>query len=59
LQAGDVITQFGDLAVADIQGLADALRRYKPGEKVKVTVKRGGKDVGLEVELGAPRGGKK
>src|SRR5690606_28225569 len=33
LQAGDIITKFGDLAIADIQGLADALRTYKPGDK--------------------------
>lgn len=59
LQAGDVITKFGDLAIADIQGLADALRKYKPGEKVNVTAKRAGKDVTVEVTLGAPRGAKK
>ncbi|MGC1274699.1 MAG: M20/M25/M40 family metallo-hydrolase [Planctomycetaceae bacterium] len=59
LQAGDVITQFGDLAIADIQGLADALRTYKPGDKVKVTVHRGGKSVTMDVVLGAPRGSKK
>ncbi len=56
LQAGDVITQFGDLAIADIQGLADALRTYKPGDKVTVTVRRGDKTVSTEVVLGATRG---
>lgn len=59
LQAGDVITKFGDLAIGDIQGLADALRTYKPGEKVKVILQRGGQDVTVEVELAAPRGSKK
>ncbi|HEX6987221.1 MAG TPA: M20/M25/M40 family metallo-hydrolase, partial [Planctomycetaceae bacterium] len=59
LQAGDVITRFGDLAIADIQGLADALRTYKPGDKVNVTVRRGQQDVTVEVELAAPRGSKK
>jgi C-terminal processing protease CtpA/Prc len=59
LQAGDVITKFGDLAIGDIQGLADGLRKYKPGDTVKVIVKRGDKDVELAVQLEAPRGSKK
>jgi S1-C subfamily serine protease len=59
LQAGDVITKFGDLAIGDIQGLADALRKYKPGDKVPVIVKRGDKNVELNVELAPPRGSKK
>ncbi|MBA3315323.1 MAG: M28 family peptidase [Planctomycetota bacterium] len=59
LQAGDVITKFGDLAIGDVQGLADALRKYKPGDKLKVIVRRDDNDIELEVELGAPRGSKK
>lgn len=58
LQAGDVITKFGDLAISDIQGLADALRTYKPGDKVSVVVRRGGSDETVLVELGAPKGSK-
>ncbi len=59
LQAGDVMIKFGDLAIGDIQGLADGLRKYKPGDKVIVIVKRGEKEVKLEVELAPPRGSKK
>lgn len=59
LEAGDVITKFGDIAIGDIQGLADALRAYKPGDKVDVAVRRGEQEVILSVELAAPRGSKK
>lgn len=55
LKAGDVITKFGDIAVGDIQDLANALRKYKPGQKVKVVVRRGKEDVKVDVTLGQPR----
>ncbi|MCO6454125.1 MAG: M20/M25/M40 family metallo-hydrolase [Pirellulaceae bacterium] len=56
LKAGDVIIKFGDVAVADIQGLFDALRKYKPDETVKVVVRRDGKEQTLDVTLGRPMG---
>lgn len=59
LAAGDIITKFGDIAIGDIQGLADALRAYKPGDKVDVVVRRGEEEVTVNVELAAPRGSKK
>lgn len=56
LQAKDIIIQFGEVKVVDIQGLADALRKYKPGETVTVTAKRGEEQVEVEVTLGTPGG---
>ena len=55
LLAGDVIVQFGDIPVADIQGLADGLRSNKAGDKVQVIVKRGDKKVTVTVTLGRPK----
>jgi hypothetical protein len=55
LQAGDIITKIGEVTVADIQGLADGLRRYKAGEKVAIQVKRGEESKTVEVTLGEPK----
>ncbi len=55
MKEGDVITQFGSVPVADINSLAQALRKYKPGQTVDVTVKRGKEKVELKVTLGKPK----
>lgn len=57
LKPNDVIVRIGDVEVTDIQGLADGLIKYKPGNKVVITVKRDGKTVDCEVTLAAPRSG--
>ncbi|QGJ70337.1 Aminopeptidase YwaD [Planctomycetales bacterium 10988] len=54
LKKGDIIVQFGEIPVGDIQGLAAGLRKYKPGETIKVTVKRGKATEELQVTLGEP-----
>lgn len=54
LKPGDVIVKFGDVPVADIQGLAAGLRKYKAGNKVEVTVQRGKEKKTLSVTLGNP-----
>ena len=54
LKADDIITRFGEILVTDIQGLADALRTYKPGETIQVIVLREGKEITLTVTLGDP-----
>ena len=54
-KAGDIITRFGEIDVADIQGLADGLRKYKAGERVSVVVRRGDSEQTLEVVLGEPK----
>jgi hypothetical protein len=56
LKGGDKITKIGDYEVADLAGMTDALRSYKPGDKVVIIVIRDGKPVGVDVTLGK-RGG--
>lgn len=55
LLPGDVVVQMGEVEVKSIEGLADALVRYKAGEKVKTTVEREGKRVDVDVTLGDPK----
>ncbi|MHC4402122.1 MAG: M20/M25/M40 family metallo-hydrolase [Planctomycetota bacterium] len=55
LQAGDVIIKFGDIEVADIQDLADGLRKYKAGQKVEIVVRRDDDEKTCTVTLGEPR----
>ncbi|MEM8670413.1 MAG: M20/M25/M40 family metallo-hydrolase [Planctomycetota bacterium] len=54
LKADDIITKIGDTSVADIQGLTGGLRKYRPGQKVDIVVKRGDEELTLEVTLGRP-----
>jgi S1-C subfamily serine protease len=51
-----VITRIGDYDVTDLAGMTDALRSYKPGDKVVVFVTRDGAEKKLDVTLGK-RGG--
>jgi membrane-associated protease RseP (regulator of RpoE activity) len=51
LKGGDVIVKLGDSKVSGIEDFDSALRKHKPGDKVKVTVMRDGKSVELEVTL--------
>jgi hypothetical protein len=50
---GDIIIGLGDVEVTDLYKYTDALRRYKPGERVPVRVMRDGKEITLTVVLGA------
>ncbi len=52
MQTGDVITRIGDAKIANIQDYMAALRNNKPGDVVKVTVRRGDSDVIIDVKLG-------
>lgn len=56
LQAGDTIVRFDGVRVDNIYDYTFALRSRKPGQQVRITVKRGGKDVDLIATLGR-RGG--
>ncbi len=47
----DVLVKMGDIEIHGLEDFAEALRKYKPGQKVKVTVKRGEKLLELEVTL--------
>ncbi|MFZ5547188.1 MAG: S1C family serine protease [Pseudomonadota bacterium] len=50
--AGDVITAVNDEPVADIDDLLNVLERFRPGDRVTLTVSRGGQVRKLAVKLG-------
>jgi putative serine protease PepD len=52
LKAGDVVTKIDGDAVGDVASLTAAIRAHDPGDKVKLTVVRDGKESTVEVELG-------
>jgi peptidase M28-like protein/PDZ domain-containing protein/PA domain-containing protein len=51
VQAGDILQQLGDTRIANISDFENALRKHKPGDKVKLVLKRGDKTVELEATL--------
>jgi S1-C subfamily serine protease len=53
LKAGDVVTAVGDRAVTTSTELTAAVRSKAPGEKVTLTVRRGGDTTTIEVTLGS------
>jgi hypothetical protein len=53
LQAGDIITKFGDKKISNIYDFTYALGNYVPGDKVMVVVKRGEEELSIEIELGS------
>jgi acetylornithine deacetylase/succinyl-diaminopimelate desuccinylase-like protein len=55
IQAGDVVVMFGKYKIGGIEDFDSALRKFKEGDKVKVTVLREKKKVQLTVTLEAPR----
>ena len=54
LKTGDVVIKFGDVEVATIQGLMNALRTYGAGQEVDVVVRRDEETMTLKVKLGRP-----
>ena len=52
LRAGDTIVRFDDIAVGNIYDYTFALRSRKPGQQVRITVKRDGKEQQLVATLG-------
>jgi putative serine protease PepD len=52
IQAGDVIRSVGGKQVTTADDVASAISGYKPGDKVAVTVERGGSQKTLSVTLG-------
>jgi len=56
IKGGDVLLQIGDKPTTDLDAFQEALTHYKPGDKVKVIVRRGEKRVETEVTLGRRRG---
>jgi S1-C subfamily serine protease len=52
LKTGDVIVAIGPHEVADLQGMTDALNKFKPGDSTTVVVLRGTERLTLPVTLG-------
>lgn len=55
IKGGDVLVKFGDSKITVLEDFEAALRQHKPGDKVKVTVRRGKEIVEAEVTLGRRR----
>ncbi|MGZ6523224.1 MAG: S1C family serine protease, partial [Bacteroidia bacterium] len=51
IKAGDVITKVGDAAVNNVPELQEQISRYRPGNKVNVTLNRNNQEKVLEVVL--------
>ncbi|MCS7306190.1 MAG: M20/M25/M40 family metallo-hydrolase [Thermoguttaceae bacterium] len=54
LQPGDLIVQFNDQPIKSLADIEAALRKHKPGEKVRLRARRGSELLEMEVTL-APR----
>ena len=55
LKGGDLIVQFGKTKIGSLDDFDLALRKFRPGDEVPVTVVREGKRVTLKVKLTRPR----
>ena len=51
LKKGDIIIKFGKNKITDLKDYSDALKGYKPGDKVKVIYLRNGKEYVAEIVL--------
>jgi len=54
LRAGDVIVQFDGQPIRSLADIEAALRKHKPGDKVRLVARRNGQQLEVEVTL-APR----
>ncbi|MEP6690679.1 MAG: M28 family peptidase [Gemmatimonadaceae bacterium] len=52
IRAGDVLVEFGGLAIKDLYVFTDALRAHKPGDVVDIVIQRGGERLRLTATLG-------
>ena len=55
IKAGDIIVEFGDSKIGNLEDFDSALRKYKAGDKVPVVVKRGAERVKVEITLDPPK----
>ena len=55
IKGGDVLVKFGDSKVTVLEDFEAALRQHKPGDQVKVTVRRGDKLIEADVTLARRR----
>ncbi|MDQ3191841.1 MAG: PDZ domain-containing protein, partial [Bacteroidota bacterium] len=51
LKKGDVITQIGDRNINSVPELQEQISKYRPGDKIKVTIKRNGDEKVIAVTL--------
>jgi putative serine protease PepD len=51
LRTGDLVTRVGGTTVDSAEALTRAIDSHKPGETVRVTIRRDGKDITAEVKL--------
>lgn len=51
IEKEDVIKAVNDVRIRNVAGLHDQLSRYRPGDKVKITIDRKGKEFSYTVEL--------
>ncbi|MDH3538471.1 MAG: S1C family serine protease [Acidimicrobiia bacterium] len=52
IEAGDIITTVDGRGVTTMEGLISTLRRFGPGDRVDVEVRRGGTPINVTLELG-------
>lgn len=57
IKGGDTIIRIGGKPIGTIYDYMESLKRYKPGDKVEVVVRREGKEVPLQVDLTGASGG--
>jgi len=55
VKGGDVLQQLGESKITVLEDFESALRKHKPGDKVKVVVRRGDKKIEVEVTLARRR----
>ncbi len=55
IKGGDVLVKFGESKITVLEDFEAALRQYKPGDKVKVTVRRGQELIEADVTLARRR----
>jgi membrane-associated protease RseP (regulator of RpoE activity) len=55
LQEGDVVVQFGDKKVSNIEDLTEILRAFQPHQAVHLVVQRAGQSITMTAILGARR----
>jgi serine protease Do len=52
IKVGDIVTKFEDTKVVTADNVRDLIYEKKPGDKVKLTIRRGGETLTIEVTLG-------
>jgi S1-C subfamily serine protease len=55
LKAGDIITRLGENKIGSVEDYDSALRKFQPGDTIKIGVLRGNKPIEVQATLGRPR----